>query len=134
VLAGPPTNHRYHAACAAARAGCGQGQDAAGLDEAARAGCRRQARDWLRAELEARRRLLAQEPGKVLAVARDLQDWLWDSPFARVRGPDALARLPAAERHEWQELWAAVADMLARAQGAITQRQKAGSRISVPDR
>jgi hypothetical protein len=50
-----------------------------------------------------------------LAVAHDLQDWLWDSPFAGVRGPDALARLPAAERHEWQELWADVADALARA-------------------
>jgi hypothetical protein len=76
---------------------------------------RRQARDWMRAELEARRRLLEQEPGKVLAVARGLQDWLWDSRFAGVRGPEALARLPEAERQEWQQLWTDVAATLARA-------------------
>jgi hypothetical protein len=115
LLAGPSPRHRYHAAGAAALAGCGQGRDAANLHEATRAGFRRQARDWLRVELEARRRLLAQEPGKVRAVARGLQDWLWDSPFAGVRGPDALARLPQAERQAWQQLWTDVADTLARA-------------------
>jgi hypothetical protein len=99
-------------------AGCGRGRDAADLDEATRAGFRRQARDWLRAELEARR-LLAQEPGQVRAVARDLQDWLWDIQFAGVRGPDALARLPEAERQAWQRLWADVADTLARAVGML---------------
>jgi hypothetical protein len=62
-----------------------------------------------------RRRLLEQESGQVRAVARDLQDWLWDSPFAGVRGPDALARLPEAERQEWQKLWTDIADALTRA-------------------
>src|SRR5262249_30235312 len=62
VLAGPPPTPRYPAACAAAMAGCGQGRDAADLDEQTRVGFRRQALDWLRAELEARRRLLEQEP------------------------------------------------------------------------
>jgi serine/threonine-protein kinase len=119
VLAGPPAGQRYHAARAAALAGCGRGRDAADLDEATRLGFRRQARDWLRAELEARRRRLAQEPGKVRAVARDVQDWLWDSPFAGVRGPEALARLPAAERQAWQELWTDIADTLARAVGML---------------
>jgi hypothetical protein len=115
LLDGPSTRNRYRAACAAAMAGSGQGRDATDLDEATRVAFRRQALDWLRAELEARRRLLAKEPGKVLAVARDLQDWLWDSPFAGLRGPDALARLPEAERQEWQELWTDIADALARA-------------------
>jgi hypothetical protein len=44
-----------------------------------------------------------------------LQDWQWDTPFAGVRGPEALARLPAAERQKWQELWTDIADTLARA-------------------
>jgi hypothetical protein len=117
MLAGPPTNHRYHAACAAAWAGCGRGRDAADLDEVTRAGFRRQARDCLRAELEARRRLLEQDPANARqTVAHDLQQWLQDPHFAGVRGPEALARLPEAERHEWQELWADIADTLARAQ------------------
>jgi hypothetical protein len=135
LLAGPPSDHRYNAARAAALAGCEQGGDAAGLEEATRAGFRNQALGWLRAELEARQRLLEQQPEKTRwIVAYDMHRWLEDPDFAGVRGPEALARLPAAERQEWQQLWAAVADMLARAQGAITQRQKAGSRIPVPER
>jgi hypothetical protein len=104
VIAGPPFGHRYDAACAAVLAGCGQGRDAAGLDEAARAGFRRQALDWLRAELEVRRRPLVQ------ALANEMQHWLWEARFDRVREPDGLARLPAAERQAWQRLWADVAD------------------------
>jgi hypothetical protein len=134
LLAGPPAGHRCNAARAAALAGCGRCRDAADLDETTQAGFRRQARDWLRAELEARRRLLAQDPGRVLAVARDLQDWQWDSPFAGVRGPDALARLPAAERPAWHRLWADVADTRARALRTTVPEQKAGSQVQRPER
>jgi tetratricopeptide (TPR) repeat protein len=108
---------RYNAACAAALAGCGQGQDAAGLDEKERTRLRRQSLDWLRADLEAWGRLLAKEPDKARPVAAGaLQHWLEDPDFAGVRGPEALAKLPEAERQPWQKLWADVADTLARAQ------------------
>jgi tetratricopeptide (TPR) repeat protein len=43
--------HRFHAAVAAAAAGCGQGQDGAGLDDAEKARLRDQALEWLRADL-----------------------------------------------------------------------------------
>src|SRR4029077_11946126 len=46
-----PEATRYNAACAAALAGCGQGKDAGGLDDKARAVWRRQALDWLRQDL-----------------------------------------------------------------------------------
>jgi serine/threonine-protein kinase len=114
LLTGRPSGHRYNAACAAALAGCGRGRDAADLDEKSRAAFRRQALDWLRAELEAQRRLLEQEPEKARwVVAGNLHGWLGDSDFDGVRGPEALARLPAAERQAWQELWADLADTLA---------------------
>ena len=106
VLAGPPADHRYYAARAAAWAGCGQGRDAADLDAEGRAGFRRQALDWLRADLEARRRLLEQERENAGGpVADDLRQWLGNFPFAGVRGPDALARLPEPERQAWRQLW-----------------------------
>ena len=41
----------YHAACAAALAGCGQGKDADQLNDEERAVLRRQALDWLRQDL-----------------------------------------------------------------------------------
>src|SRR5262249_35617067 len=52
--------------------GCGQGQDAADLDEKTLVSFCRQAWGWLRAELEAQRRLLEQEPEKAVTVAHDL--------------------------------------------------------------
>jgi hypothetical protein len=115
LLSGRPAGHRYSAACAAARAGCGQGRDAADLDETSRAGFRRQALDWLRAELEARRRLLEQEPAQAGAVVHNLKDWRRDPSFAGLREPGALARLPEPERQAWERLWADVTDTLARA-------------------
>jgi hypothetical protein len=133
-LATPPARHRYRGACAAARAGCGQGRDGAYLDEKGRAAFRRQALDWLRAELESWRRLLEKEPGSAWLVARDLRDWLADPHFVGVRGPEALGRLPEAERQEWQKLWADVTDTLARAQGTRPPEQKAGSKIPAPER
>jgi hypothetical protein len=38
-------------------------------------------------------------------IAKLLQHWLQDADFAGVRGNESLARLPEAERKEWQKLW-----------------------------
>jgi hypothetical protein len=38
--------------------------------------------------------------------------------LAGVRGPEALARLPEAERPEWQKLWEEVAALQKRAAGS----------------
>jgi Flp pilus assembly protein TadD len=100
------SGHRYKAACAAALAGCGQGQDAAGLDDKERARLRRQALDWLHADLAAWRRLLEKEPDTARpAVAQTMQHWLKGPDFAGVRGAAALGKLPEAERTPWQKLW-----------------------------
>jgi serine/threonine protein kinase/Tfp pilus assembly protein PilF len=91
--------HRYNAACAAALAGCGQGMDRPPVDDKERARLRRQALDWLRADLAAWCRQLDKEPDKVRpAVRQQLQHWQTDGDFAGVRGTDALAKLPEAER------------------------------------
>jgi hypothetical protein len=120
LLVGTPTGHRYYAAWAAVLAGRGQGRDATDLDEEGRAGFRRQALAWLRAELEAQRRLLEREPAQNRGfIAGGLQRWLRDPYFAGVRAPDSLGRLPAAERQAWHQLWADVADTLARAEDRL---------------
>jgi tetratricopeptide (TPR) repeat protein len=118
---------RYNAACAAALAGCGQDKDADKFNETARASLRRQALDWLRDDLEKWDRLLDKEPDKARAAAKvtnKLRHWLADPDFAGVRGPEAIAKLPAAERQTWQELWGHVADTLARAQAKTTPEKK----------
>jgi hypothetical protein len=133
MFAGPPAKHRYHAACAAALAGCSQGRDATDLDERSLADFRRQALDWLRAELETQRRLLETEKTPWL-VAGDLQHWLEGPDFAGVRGPEALARLPEAERQAWQKLWTDIADTLDRAVEMFSRALKAGSKTPLPER
>src|SRR5262249_49895721 len=108
--------HRYNAACAAALAGCGQGEEADKLGEQERARRRQQALDWVRADLKAYRRLMDKAADKVSgAVAQRMQHWLQDNDFAGVRGPDALAKLPEAEREEWQKLWQEVEALRQRA-------------------
>jgi tetratricopeptide (TPR) repeat protein len=118
------SDDRYNAACAAALAGCGEGQDAAGLDDEERARLRRQALDWLRADLTAWGRLLDRDAGKLSRAIEVLQHWLADPDFAGVRGPEALAKLPEAERRGWQQLWYQVADILAQALSKSTPEKK----------
>jgi hypothetical protein len=99
--------HRYAAACAAARAGCGRGQDAARLNEEDRARWRGQARQWLRADLALHaKRLESGTPADRTEVQQKMQRWLADPHLAGVRGAEALARLPSEERPGWAKLWA----------------------------
>jgi serine/threonine protein kinase/Tfp pilus assembly protein PilF len=112
----PRNGNRYNAACAAALAGCGKGKDADKLDEMERGRLRRQALDWLRADLKSWGRLLEKEPATVRPMlAGQLRHWQQDADLAGVRGPEALARLPESERPAWRKLWADVAELLARA-------------------
>jgi tetratricopeptide (TPR) repeat protein len=110
--------HRYNAACAAALAGCGQGQDAGRLSGKERAGLRRQALDWLRADLQAWQSLLEKGPHtNCPVVVRQLAHWLEDTDFNGVRGEKALAGLPEAERADWQKLWQEVEALRQQAAG-----------------
>jgi serine/threonine protein kinase/Tfp pilus assembly protein PilF len=106
----PREGLRYNAACAAALAGCGMGKDAP-ADAEERARLRQQALTWLRADLEAWKQQL-KNPDQARSVVHEImQHWQRDSAFAGVRGPEALARLPEAERRAWQRLWDGVAEM-----------------------
>jgi tetratricopeptide (TPR) repeat protein len=118
--------NRYAAARAAARAGCGRAKDDK-LDDKERARLRRQGLNWLQADLEAWRRLVDKKPDKgpsAAVVARTLQLWLADPGFAAVREPKQLTQLPEAERQSWRQLWAAVADTLARARQEASVKNK----------
>ncbi len=55
---------------------------------------------------------------RLLEAAQTLTSWKADGDLAGVRDPDALARLPEAERKDWQALWADVEVILTRASRA----------------
>lgn len=97
---------RYNAACAAALAGLGRGPQAVGLPEVERISLRRQARDWLQADLDVYMKQARGDSVKPLVGAEDrLSHWQKDADFAGCRNPKELAKLPEAERRSWQMLW-----------------------------
>jgi tetratricopeptide (TPR) repeat protein len=128
LVAWPVNGIRYNAACAAALAGCGKGEAVAKLTDAERAALRQQALEWLRADLELwQRQLDAGADQSCRLVQKTMQHWLRDADFKGVRGAEALAKLPEAEREPWRALWADVAATLARAQERSRAEEKASS-------
>ncbi len=93
----------------ALRAAAGQDSEKGRLDESERTRLRLQALGWLRAYLELAIRL--QDSGE--RAGWSPASWQTDSALASVRDPAELAKLPAAEREQWQLLWADVAAQVA---------------------
>jgi hypothetical protein len=105
---------RDRAVPAAVLAGCGQGSDASALPEEDRRRWRARARDWFRAEVDvaaaspaSREDVWRQEQARAI-----LKSWRNRQELAAVRDPEALERLPDAERREWSDLWQRVARTL----------------------
>jgi serine/threonine-protein kinase len=108
---------RYNAACQAALAAAGEGEDAARLDDAAKAKLRGQALDWLKAELAAWGKLLDSGPPQARpTIVQILRHWQKDTDLAGIRARTALTQLPAEERAAFTQLWADVAALLRKAE------------------
>jgi tetratricopeptide (TPR) repeat protein/tRNA A-37 threonylcarbamoyl transferase component Bud32 len=110
--------HRYNAACAAALAGCGGGEDAAKLGEEEKVRLRKQGLEWLKADLALHvKQFESGKPEDRAAAQKTLRHWQTDGDLAGVRAPAALAKLPEPERQSWETLWAEVAAVLAKTNG-----------------
>ena len=108
--------HRYNAACAAALAGCLQGEDSPRPGEKERVRLRRQALDWLGAELAAwDQRVTDGKAADRAAAVRWLLHWWKDPDLAGVRDAAWLLRLPADEGRLWRKFWVDVKALLRRA-------------------
>jgi serine/threonine protein kinase/tetratricopeptide (TPR) repeat protein len=138
--------HRYHAACAAVLAAAGQGLDAKPLPDKDRTELRRQALDWLRADLEQLTKTVADQlapsatqkqppvspleklagqshkpaAAGLLLVCDRLQRWQQDPELASVCEDTGLAKLPPQEQKDWRPFWDEVRalDQQARASAA----------------
>jgi serine/threonine-protein kinase len=125
AFAGQPTladdlgaAHRYGAACSAALAGCGRGEDVPRPGAEERARWRRQALTWLRADLAAwKQHLDSGNPQARAAAGRALTGWGQIPDLAGVRENEELTRLPEDERVAWRDLWADVALLRKQAAG-----------------
>ena len=102
--------NRYKAACSAALAAAGTGIERPAVPENVKTRWRRQAFDWLKADLTywASRA----ESNQLEATARankTLQRWKVDRDLASFRDEKELAKLPEHERKEWQTFSSEVA-------------------------
>ena len=114
--------NRYNAACYAALAAAGQGEDSANLDDKERTRLRKQALDWLCADLALRtRQLQSANPADRAAAQESLRHWQQDFDLAGIRNVDVLAKLPEAEQKACQALWKEVESLL---NGQATSKAK----------
>jgi tetratricopeptide (TPR) repeat protein len=122
------SGHRYNAACAAALAAAGKGEDAAQLKDSERSQLRRQALKWLQADLAAWTGVLEKGSAQARTTVREtLAHWHKDADLATLRDKASLTKLAKAEQEGWQKLWADVAALLKKAgegKKAQDQRQK----------
>lgn len=106
---------RYNAACSAALAGCGHGKDEPPPDDACRIRWRRQALEWLDADLKAWTK--AMESGSPRArqpILKMLQHWKADPDLTGLRDPGAISTITEEEQKACHALWARVDALLAR--------------------
>ena len=108
--------YRYHAASSAVLLATGKGDGPKPFDEAERAQARTQALGWLRADLAAwGKRLDDGKPTDRALVEGRMRLWQKDPELAAVREAADVAKLPEAERAEWQKLWQDVEALAKRA-------------------
>ena len=109
ALPTPVRNRIAAAILAAAR----EGNDADKLDDKERDRLRKQALDWLRADLERRAsQIKSGQPDQVATARRSLLHWQNDTDLASIRDPAPLAKLSSTERTAFAELWSTVASLL----------------------
>jgi Tfp pilus assembly protein PilF len=110
------TENRFNAAVAAATAGRGQGRDVGRLGDPEKVQLRRQALEWLEADLAAWIKQAERDmPQDRAAVQRAMRIWKRNPGLSGVRDPAALATLTEAEREAWEKLWEEVENLLANA-------------------
>jgi tetratricopeptide (TPR) repeat protein len=113
LAADPGAWHRYNAACCAALANAGQGQDAKNLPDKVQRMLRRQALAWLRADLaQYAQRADREEPAAKQFVGGRMRHWQGDTDLVSVRDKAALDQLPDEERQQWRQFWDDVAALL----------------------
>jgi tetratricopeptide (TPR) repeat protein len=108
--------HRYNAACSAALAAAGKGQNEPTPDSDARVKLRRMALGWLKAELAAWAKIVdATKPENTPPIVRTLEHWRRDTDLASVRDAAGLDLLPVDEQRAYRALWTEHANLLAKA-------------------
>ncbi len=131
------TEARYLAARCAALAGCGLGSAAAGLSRDERTRWRKQARVWLRADLDLWVKTLESGSEQDIRLARKmLTRWKAEPDLAGIRELKALDESSAEERNErfalWDEVDAVLRRIAEQERAIVLDPKRADPRREVP--
>ena len=107
--------NRYNAAAQSALAGGGHDKDDHPSGEADKAELRRQALEWLKADLASWAGRM--NPDSAATVGKAMASWKTDKNLGGVRSPAALAKLSDEEQAAWQSLWSDIDTLLRQARG-----------------
>jgi len=103
------SSSRFGASRCALLASGGLGSDAVQITDAERLAMRKQAIQWLQADLKVWQRLLANDAPAERDMSRNmLSHWQSEPDLAGLRDPEALNNLPADESVECRKLWDSV--------------------------
>jgi hypothetical protein len=103
----------YDSAVSPVLAAAGRGEDGSLLDERERARLRKQAFEWLRADLELYAKKMESSKAEDRAeVQAALRPWQEEADLATIRDPAALELLSAEEKDAFGRMWADVADLV----------------------
>ena len=107
--------YRYLAAAAAALAGTRPGDDDPPLTDSKRTAWRKQALEWLQADLDMWIKKVEKDPPQFSATVRErLTAWQRNPDFAGVRDANLLNQLSQDDQASWQKLWSDVDAQLAK--------------------
>src|SRR5262249_31381228 len=111
--------------CAAALAGCGQGEDARSLEDKERARLRQQALDWLRADLDWLGQRLEKEAGNIRPVGFPrVQHWLRHPRLAVCAGRGRRRNCPSPNARRGESYGATSEPCAPRRAGTINSAQR----------
>jgi len=109
-------SYRYNAVCHALLASTGVGTDSAKLNDSERTRLRRQALDWLKADLVVYQTWLGKGSNdQNRSVIVRLTHWQKDPDLSPIRDKAPLSNLPPEEAKAFTQLWAEVASTLEKA-------------------
>jgi serine/threonine protein kinase/tetratricopeptide (TPR) repeat protein len=112
---------RYNAACAAALAAADEGEQKPPLDTSAKARWRKQAPEWLKADLAAWAKIVQDEPPPARQrIQPTLRHWMVDADLAGIRDESDLKTLPEENQRACRALWAEVGALLAKARAGTS--------------
>ncbi len=119
--------NRFQAACAAALAAGGRGQDAGQLSDSERTELGKQGLKWLQADVEAwTKQMEKKQPADLVALNNTLELWQKTPDLARVREVKSLAQLTEEERRAWHKLWMKVDHLRTQVQGMFRATRLTG--------